>query len=67
MARRKRTSPVLEKAVRRMAGMNSIDPNLNVGEGLTLPSFSTLIETMRLRRMPITVRSPAWINSIEKC
>ncbi|MBW4693057.1 MAG: hypothetical protein KME27_14990 [Lyngbya sp. HA4199-MV5] len=49
MARRKRTSPVLAKAVRRMAGMTSINPNLDVGNGLTLPSFSTLIETMRTR------------------
>ncbi|MBW4566472.1 MAG: hypothetical protein KME31_00205 [Tolypothrix carrinoi HA7290-LM1] len=49
MARRKRTSIVLEKAVRRAAGINSIDPNLNLGNGLTLPAFSTLIETMRTR------------------
>jgi len=49
MARRKRTSLVLEKTVRRMAGMSSIDPNLDVGNGLTLPSFSTLIETLRTR------------------
>ncbi|MDM9384808.1 hypothetical protein QUB80_29560 [Chlorogloeopsis sp. ULAP01] len=49
MARRKRSSPVLEKAVRRAAGMNSIDPNLDVGNGLTLPAFSTLIEKMRTR------------------
>ncbi|MCC5637644.1 hypothetical protein LC593_17725 [Nostoc sp. CHAB 5844] len=47
MARRKRTSVVLEKAERRAAGMNSIDPNLDVGNGLTLPNFSNLIETMR--------------------
>lgn len=49
MARRKRSSPVLEKAVRRAAGMNSIDPNLDAGNGLTLPAFSTLIETMRTK------------------
>ncbi|MBW4583320.1 MAG: hypothetical protein KME42_27455 [Tildeniella nuda ZEHNDER 1965/U140] len=49
MARRKRTSQVLEKAVRRAAGMTSIDPHLDVGTGLTLPSFFTLIETMRTR------------------
>ncbi|MBD2254215.1 hypothetical protein [Nostoc parmelioides] len=49
MARRKRSSPVLQKAVRRAAGMNSIDPNLDVGNGLTLPVFSTLIETMRAK------------------
>ncbi|MBW4448614.1 MAG: hypothetical protein KME38_17560 [Spirirestis rafaelensis WJT71-NPBG6] len=49
MARQKRTSKVLEKAVRRAASINSIDPNLNVGNGLTLPAFSTVIETMRTK------------------
>lgn len=49
MARRKRTSQMLEKAVRRAAGINSIDPNLDLGNGLTLPAFSILIETMRTR------------------
>jgi hypothetical protein len=47
MARRKRTSQVLEKAVRRASGINSIDPNLDVGNGLTLYAYSSLIETMR--------------------
>ncbi|MEH1871809.1 hypothetical protein [Nostoc sp.] len=47
MARRKRTSVVLEKAVRRAASINSIDPRLDLGNGLTLSAFSTLIETMR--------------------
>jgi hypothetical protein len=49
MARRKRTSQVLEKAVRRAAGMSSIDSALDLGNGLSLPAFSTLIETMRSR------------------
>ncbi|MDZ8260652.1 hypothetical protein [Nostoc sp. ChiQUE01b] len=49
MARRKRTSVVLERAVRRAASINSIDPNLNLGNGLTLPAFSSLIETMRTK------------------
>ena len=40
---------MLEKAVRRAAGINSIDPNLDLGNGLTLPAFSTLIETMRTK------------------
>lgn len=40
---------MLQKAVRRTAGMNSIDPNLDVGNGLTLSAFSTLIETMRTK------------------
>ncbi|MEH1947309.1 MAG: hypothetical protein V7K77_10165 [Nostoc sp.] len=49
MARRKRTSVVLERAVRRAASINSIDPSLDLGNGLTLPVFSTLIETMRTK------------------
>jgi hypothetical protein len=49
MARRKRTSVVLEKAVRRAAGINSIASNLDLGNGLTLPAFSSLIEKMRTR------------------
>jgi len=49
MSRQKRSSQVLQKAVRRAAGMNSIAPNLDVGNGLTLPAFSTLIETMRIQ------------------
>ena len=40
---------MLEKAARRAAGINSIDPNLDLGNGLTLPAFSTLIETMRTK------------------
>jgi hypothetical protein len=50
MARRKRTSQILEKAVRRLAGLSSIAPNLDLGDGLTLASFSTLIEAMRIRQ-----------------
>jgi hypothetical protein len=49
MARRKRTSLVLERAVRRAASINSIDPSLDLGNGLTLLAFSNLIETMRTR------------------
>jgi hypothetical protein len=49
MARRKRTSLVLEKAVRRAASINSIDSNIDLGNGLSLPAFSTLIETMRTK------------------
>ncbi|MEH2274662.1 MAG: hypothetical protein V7K40_07575 [Nostoc sp.] len=49
MARRKRTSLVLERAVRRAASINSIDPSLDLGNGLTLPAFSTMIERMRTK------------------
>lgn len=47
MARLKRTSQVLEKAVRRAASISSIDPNLDMSNGLTLFAYSSLIETMR--------------------
>ncbi|MDZ8240650.1 MAG: hypothetical protein RMZ69_26440 [Nostoc sp. ChiQUE01a] len=49
MARRKRTSLILEKAVRRAVGIDSIAPNLDLGNGLTSPAFSSLIEKMRTR------------------
>jgi hypothetical protein len=49
MSRRQRSSTVLQKAVRRAAGMNSIDPNLDVGNGLSLRALSTLIETMQTK------------------
>jgi hypothetical protein len=32
-----------------MAGISSIDPNLDLDNGLTLPVFSRLIETMRTK------------------
>ncbi|MBD2355247.1 hypothetical protein H6G41_11535 [Tolypothrix sp. FACHB-123] len=47
MARQKRSSKVLQRAVRRAASLHSIDANLDVGNGLTLPGFSSLIEKMR--------------------
>ncbi|MCC5647133.1 hypothetical protein LC607_30340 [Nostoc sp. CHAB 5824] len=47
MARLKRTSQVLEKAARRAASISSIDPNLDVSNGLTLFAYSSLIEIMR--------------------
>ncbi len=40
MARRKRTSQMPEKAVRRVAVINSINPNLDLSNGLTLPAFN---------------------------
>lgn len=49
MARQKRTSQTLEKSDRRAAAMASIDPQLDLGNGLTLPAFLTLIETMRTK------------------
>ncbi|MFN6562764.1 MAG: hypothetical protein RMY28_023635 [Nostoc sp. ChiSLP01] len=49
MARKKRTSIILEKAVRRAVGINSIAANLDLGNGLTSPAFLSLIEKMRTR------------------
>ncbi|MBD2198313.1 MULTISPECIES: hypothetical protein [Calothrix] len=47
MARQKRSSQVLKNAARRAAGISSIDQNVDVGSGLTLSAYSSLIETMR--------------------
>ena len=49
MARPKRTSTALEKAARRAASLASINSQLDLGNGLTLPAFSSLIETMRTK------------------
>jgi hypothetical protein len=47
MARPKRSSVILQKADKRQAGLQSIDPALNLGNQLTLDTYSTLIETLR--------------------
>lgn len=47
MARSKRTSPVLQNAERRVAGMESIDINLDLGNGMTLAAFRAEIDEMR--------------------
>jgi hypothetical protein len=47
MARRKRSSNVLEKAERRASGMNSIGADLNLGDDLTLASFWEDINNLR--------------------
>ena len=47
MARRKRSSKVLEKADRRIASLRSISPDLNLGNGLTIDSYTDLITDMR--------------------
>ena len=44
MARTKRTSAVSEAAKLRLAGLQSIDPLLDLGGGLTVASFKTDIE-----------------------
>jgi uncharacterized protein YukE len=47
MARPKRSSVTLQKAEKREAALQSINPTLNLGNGLTLEAYSTLIETLR--------------------
>jgi hypothetical protein len=49
MARRKRSSKALEKADRRIASLRSISPDLNLGNGLTVDVYTTLITDMRDR------------------
>lgn len=47
MARRKRSSTILEKAERRASGMNSIGADLNLGNDLTLDAFWDDIHDLR--------------------
>jgi len=47
MSRRKRSSPILEKAERRMASLKSIDQTLDLGNGLSIESFIKAIEDSR--------------------
>lgn len=49
MARRKRSSQVLEKAQRRAAGMSSIAPELDLGNGMTLETYWLKVQGMRDR------------------
>lgn len=47
MPRQKRSSLALEKAERRAASLKSINPALNLGDGLTLESYVLQIEGLR--------------------
>ncbi|XGB42155.1 MAG: hypothetical protein LVS60_18685 [Nodosilinea sp. LVE1205-7] len=47
MVRLKRSSQILEKAERRAAGLKSIDPSLNLGNGLSLRSYCRLMDRLR--------------------
>jgi len=49
MARQTRSSQVVLKAEQRVAGLKMIDPNLEVGESLTLEKFTTSIEQLRAK------------------
>lgn len=42
-----RGSAELDKAQRRLAGLKSIDPNLDLGYGLTTTAYSQLIDTIQ--------------------
>ncbi|OUL18308.1 hypothetical protein [Nostoc sp. 106C] len=47
MARLKRNSPTLEKALRRIAGMRWISPTLDFGKGLNLTDYDNLIQSLQ--------------------
>lgn len=47
MARLKRSSPTLEKALRRVAGMRAISPTLAFGDGLSLTDYDSRIQTLQ--------------------
>ena len=44
MARRKRTSTVLDKADRRLAGLEAISPDLDMGNNMSVKEFRKLID-----------------------
>ena len=44
MARRKRTSTVLDKAGRRAVGLEAISPDLDLGNGMSVKEFRKLME-----------------------
>lgn len=50
MARKKRSSIVLEKAERRASGMNSINPTLDLGNGMSLKSFWEDIDALHAKQ-----------------
>ncbi|MBU6230130.1 MAG: hypothetical protein KGQ93_10600 [Cyanobacteria bacterium REEB459] len=47
MVRLERSSQVLQKAERRAAGLKSIDPSLDLGNGLSLRSYCRLMERLQ--------------------
>src|SRR2546423_6581191 len=49
MGRKKRSSKILEQAYKRLNGMKSIDPNLDLGGGLTVSALETAINSLRGR------------------
>jgi hypothetical protein len=47
MTRTKRTSAVFEKATHRMTSLRSIDPNLELSEGLSLAEYEMKVQTLQ--------------------
>lgn len=47
MTRRKRNSALLERAERRFESIRSINPQLDLGGGLTLAAYATVLESLR--------------------
>ncbi|BAY24778.1 hypothetical protein NIES2100_45750 [Calothrix sp. NIES-2100] len=47
MARLKRNSPTLEKALRRIAGMRWINPTLDFGKGLNVTEYDSRIQSLQ--------------------
>ena len=72
MARRKRTSRVLEKAELRSAGLKAIDATLDFGDARTLNNLTQLIEQLRSKidayntALSVIDSSQAEIEELEK-
>lgn len=49
MSRRKRGSKILDKAQRRIAALKSINPTLDLGNGVSIEAFATAIKTTQDR------------------
>ena len=49
MGRKKRNSKILEQAYQRLNGMKSIDPNLDLGGGLTVSALEAAANSLRTR------------------
>lgn len=47
MGRARRVSPVLDKIQVRHANIKNIDPALDLGNGLTMPAFTTIMTTIQ--------------------
>ena len=47
MARLKRSSPTLEKALRRIAGLRAINPTLEFGNGLSVTNYDSRIQSLQ--------------------